>query len=193
MPLRPQRGLAALLLEGFFWKAPRWAANRVRLGVYRILGMKLGQRNRMEGGARCRHVRQIEIGDDNYFTQGCWLVPSDAGHGGLRIRLGNNNYFNRNLMIDACGRIDVGNDNMVGPGVYITDSNHAFGPGISPKDAPMTVGHVRIGNRCWIGANAVILSGVELGDECVIGAGAVVTRSVAAGTVVAGVPARPIQ
>lgn len=48
----------------------------------------------------------------------------------------------------------------------------------------------RLGNRCWIGAKAVILKDVELGDSCVVGAGAVVTKSFPAGSVIVGVPAR---
>jgi acetyltransferase-like isoleucine patch superfamily enzyme len=54
----------------------------------------------------------------------------------------------------------------------------------------MDRGKVVIGNRCWIGAKAVILKDVEIGDGAVVAAGAVVTRSVAAGEVVGGVPAR---
>lgn len=50
----------------------------------------------------------------------------------------------------------------------------------------------RIGDRVFIGANAVINMGVTVGDEAVVAAGAVVTRDVAARTVVAGVPARPV-
>ena len=79
---------------------------------------------------------------------------------------------------------------MFGPDVYITDSNHTYGPGLKPNEKPMHVGKVKIGNRCWIGANVVILKDVELGDGCVVGAGAVVTKSVAPGSVVAGVPAQ---
>jgi maltose O-acetyltransferase len=56
----------------------------------------------------------------------------------------------------------------------------------------MIIGKVKIGNRCWIGAKAVILKDVELGDGCVVGAGAVVTKSVAPGSVVAGVPAQTL-
>jgi acetyltransferase-like isoleucine patch superfamily enzyme len=152
----------------------------------------MGRRNRMEGLARVRRCSQIELGSYNAFTQGCWLWPDNRDYGRIRIRIGNRNYFNRNVMIDACGLVEIGNQNMFGPDVYITDSNHRFGPGVAPNEQPMDVGTVRIGDRCWIGAKAVILKDVELGDGCVIGAGAIVTRSVAPGEVVVGVPAKPI-
>nr|WP_304466344.1 DapH/DapD/GlmU-related protein [Cryobacterium sp. N19] len=48
---------------------------------------------------------------------------------------------------------------------------------------------VRIGNRVFIGANAVVNMGVTIGDESIVAAGAVVTRDVEPRTVVAGVPA----
>lgn len=41
-----------------------------------------------------------------------------------------------------------------------------------------------------IGSGAVILCGVTIGEAAMVGAGAVITRDVAAGEVVAGVPAR---
>jgi acetyltransferase-like isoleucine patch superfamily enzyme len=144
----------------------------------------------MEGGGRARRCNQIVIGSNNAFTQGAWLWPIDDRFDGIRISIGDNNYFNRNLMLDACGLIEIGNDNMVGPDVYITDSNHRFGPGLDPHKQPMDVGNVKIGNRCWIGAKAVILKGVELGDGCVVAAGAVVTKSYPAESVIGGVPAR---
>jgi acetyltransferase-like isoleucine patch superfamily enzyme len=144
----------------------------------------------MEGGGRCRRLKQIEIGSYNAFSQGCWLWPLDEDHDGVRIRIGNSNYFNRNMMIDSCGLVEIGDDNMFGPDVYIADSNHTFGEATSPKAAPMQRGQVKIGNHCWIGAKAVILTNVELGDGCVVGAGAVVTKSFPAGSVVVGVPAR---
>ena len=46
---------------------------------------------------------------------------------------------------------------------------------------------------CSIGANATILAGIEIGERAMIGAGAVVTRSVPAGAVVAGNPAKVIR
>lgn len=177
-------------IEPLFLRVPRGAVSRLRLAFYRLLGMKMGARNRMEGGGRVRRCSQIEIGSYNGFTQGAWLWPNDADYGGVRIRIGNENYFNRNLMIDACGLIEIGDQNMIGPDVYITDSNHQVRPGFGPHKQPMDIGRVKIGSRCWIGAKAVILKDVELGDGCVVAAGAVVTKSVPPGAVVAGVPAR---
>ena len=50
-----------------------------------------------------------------------------------------------------------------------------------------------VGEGCWLGERAVVLPGVTLGPGCVVGAGAVVTRSFAAGSVVAGVPAKLLR
>ena len=180
-------------LEPLVLRVPRGAASRLRIFFYRLLGIKIGHRNRIEGRGRCRRLTQISIGDYNAFTQGCWLWPLDENFDGVRIRIGNRNYFNRNLMIDACGYVEIGNDNMFGPDVYIADSNHKIEKGKSPKELPMLRGKVRIGNHCWIGAKVIILKDVVLGDGCVVGAGAVVTKSFPAGTVIAGVPARVIS
>ncbi len=56
-----------------------------------------------------------------------------------------------------------------------------------------TKGEVIIGNDVWIGANAIILSGVTIGDGAVIGAGSVVTKNVPPYAIFAGVPAKLIK
>jgi acetyltransferase-like isoleucine patch superfamily enzyme len=178
--------------ERFFLDVPRGVASRVRLFAYRCLGLTAGRLNRMEA-ARCRRLSNIVIGDYNAFTAGCWLWPLNSDFQGTRIRIGSNNYFNRNVMIDACGYVEIGDNNMFGPEVYITDSNHRFGLGVSPASQAMSEGKVKIGSHCWIGAKAVILKDVELGDYCTVAAGAVVTRSFPAASVVAGVPARLLR
>jgi acetyltransferase-like isoleucine patch superfamily enzyme len=177
------------MIEAIVIRIPRGLASRIRLFFYRVLGMRIGRRSRMEGKGRCRRLSQIQIGDYNAFTQGCWLWPADAPFVGIRIKIGDYNYFNRNLMIDACGYVEIGDGNMFGPDVYIADSNHTYGVGVAPHKLPMDVGKVKIGNNCWIGAGAIILKDVELGDGCVVGAGAVVTKSFPPGSVIAGVPA----
>ena len=166
--------------------------SRVRIAAYRLLGMQIGPACRFER-VRARRLSQITVGPGNALSDGCWLWPVDAPHTGVRISLGRNNYFNRDCMIDSCGTITIGDDNMFGPGVYITDSNHTLIPGKRLADCPMATGRVTIGNGCWIGAKAVILKDVTLGDRCVVAAGAVVTKSFPAGSVIAGVPAKLLK
>jgi acetyltransferase-like isoleucine patch superfamily enzyme len=90
--------------------------------------------------------------------------------------------------VQGVNGIQIGDGTLFAPGVKIISANH------DPRqlhrwiEAPP----IRIGKRCWIGANAVILPGVQLGDDVKVGAGAVVTRSVPSGLTVVGNPARPL-
>jgi UDP-2-acetamido-3-amino-2,3-dideoxy-glucuronate N-acetyltransferase len=51
---------------------------------------------------------------------------------------------------------------------------------------------ILVRRRAAIGTGAIIMPGVTIGERAVVGAGAVVTKDVAAGAVVAGVPARAL-
>jgi acetyltransferase-like isoleucine patch superfamily enzyme len=50
-----------------------------------------------------------------------------------------------------------------------------------------------IGERCFIGARALIMPGVSVGDGSIVGAGSVVCRDVPPGTIVAGNPAKVLR
>ncbi|WP_459440998.1 acyltransferase [Winogradskyella sp.] len=50
-----------------------------------------------------------------------------------------------------------------------------------------------IGERCFIGANAIVMAGVRIGDEVIVGSGAIVTKDVPSNCIVAGNPAKIIK
>lgn len=121
-----------------------------------------------------------------------WMVHFTSRVSG-DVRIGRNVWksfaVSGGCYIQGMNGIVIGHDTLFAPGVKIMSANHD----IEDKSTWTKEKPIVIGERCWIGANAVILPGVELGDDVVVGAGAVVTKSFPAGSVVAGVPARLIR
>ena len=139
-----------------------------------------------------RQWSDVQIGADAALDDGVTLICS-ADPKPLKITIGARTYINRYTILDASDSLAVGEDCMIGPGCYLTDHDHGVVAGEAPGSQLLISSPTRIGNRVWLGAHVVILKGVTIGDDAVVAAGAVVTKDVAAGTRVAGVPARPLQ
>lgn len=109
------------------------------------------------------------------------------------LTIGDRCSVNRGTILHCGGGISIGDDVLIGPGVTIYSQNHNYA---DRSRSIATQGYTRkpviIGSDVWIAANAIILPGVSIGDHAVIAAGAIVTKPVAAGEVVAGIPARTI-
>ncbi|HCJ6120959.1 TPA: hypothetical protein NU536_004190 [Escherichia coli] len=57
----------------------------------------------------------------------------------------------------------------------------------------MTFKGVTLGNDVWVGANAIILDGVNIGNHSIVAAGAVVTKSFPPYSILAGNPAKRVR
>lgn len=92
------------------------------------------------------------------------------------------------------GPVTIGSHVNLAQGITVTALNHNFSnPQQRIDEQGVSTQPVNIGDDVWIGANAVILPGVNIGNHCVVAAGAVVTKDVPDNTLVAGVPAKPIK
>src|SRR5918998_5439595 len=94
-----------------------------------------------------------------------------------------------------CEGVTIEDEVFVGHGVmFINDPRpRAAAGGRLQTEADWQVVPTRVCRGASIGSGAAILCGVTIGEGAMVGAGAVVTRDVAAGEVVAGVPARLLR
>lgn len=178
------RGLARAWLRLSAGLASRW-----RNLWYRLLGVQILGYAWLRRVSIPRDHASITLGAGVMLDDHVVLLCTGDGRPDI-IRIGAGTYINRYSMIDASIAIEIGQDCMIGPHCYLTDHDHGFSSGTLIKDQPLQGAPTRIGDNVWIGAGAIILKGVTIGTGAVVAAGAVVSRSVAAGDVVAGVPAK---
>lgn len=108
------------------------------------------------------------------------------------ISVGKNVFFNYNCTLQDVGKITIGDDCMLAPGVAIYTAGHPLHP--DSRNSGYEYGmDVTIGNNVWIGGSVVVTPGVRIGDCCVIGAGSVVTKDIPAWSLAAGNPCRVIR
>ena len=95
-------------------------------------------------------------------------------------------------------KIEIGNNVKLGGGACIYDTDfHSLDPITRSNPSADLLSKIKmpviLGNDVFVGARAMILKGVNIGDGSIIGAGSIVTRSIPAGQIWAGNPARFIK
>ncbi len=174
---------ASELAPGIRWHRSRfWTSvvlsrgfESVGTGTVVVAPRKLGGVDRISIGARCA------------VFEDAWLQCEPGTSG--RLEIGDDNYFGHLVHLHAVDDIIIGHNCTFADAVLVNSGRHAPGD----RDRVDGAGRIVIGNDVFVGEGVKILGGVTVGDRAVIGAGSVVTRSVAPGTVVAGVPARALH
>lgn len=172
----------------FSLRARRFGHSRISSGAYLkgVEAIQLGRQCKIHDHASidASRSRGVVFGDQVTLNRYACVQGGTEG-----VRLGHRVEINNFSIVNGTGGVDIGDDTLIGPGVRIISYQHRFVAGQTIRSQATEGRPIRIGCDCWIGANAVILAGVNIGDGAVVAAGAVVTCDVADGAIVAGVPA----
>jgi len=105
------------------------------------------------------------------------------------LHIGNHSAIGRKVEIYGYAPIYIGSDTVISQYAYLCGASHDY----ESSSMDLTSEPIKIGNYCWIAANAMITQGVSIGEGTVIGARSVVTKSMPEWIVAAGIPARIIK
>jgi acetyltransferase-like isoleucine patch superfamily enzyme len=131
----------------------------------------LGDRVHLNEGVRIVTANggSVSIGDDTHLQPGCYLVAVERS-------------------------IRIGQKVQIAPNCAFYPFEHGTEPGRPIHEQGLwSKGDIEIGDDAWLGYGVVVCSGVSIGEGAVVGAGSVVTKSLPAGVVAAGSPARIVR
>ena len=157
------------------------------------------------------------IGDNNEFLPGCIIGfwPKDIGdhHYEGAIKIGDNNFFGENTIINVGEKTDKGDATIIGDGIYSMDKvtinhNDQIAVGNEIPDSPRAfttiissgvslAGHVEVGKGANLGMQMVAHQFSKIGAGAMIGMNANITKNVppfakVIGTKVVGYNKRPL-
>lgn len=164
---------------------PRWY---IRLIVNRFFH-KRGKNSLIRRPSRIDvfPYNRFELGENSTIESYC-VINNGSGD----VRIGNKVRIGIGSVI--IGPVTMGNGSGLGQHVFISGFNHGYKDGTKNSSVqPLDVKPVTIGEESHIGANAVVLAGINIGHRCQVGAGSVVTRDIPDFSVAVGNPARVIK
>ncbi len=160
-----------------------WSLARLREGVRHVDASSV-----ILGPVELHGTRNIHIGANALIYPGVYLETQGAGV----IRIGAGVVLSRGVHIVAFERVSLDDDCMVGEYASIRDANHQLSDSAIRQSGHVSA-PIEMGRNVWLGRGVTVLKGVSIGASSVVGANAVLTKSIGAGVIVGGVPARPLN
>lgn len=170
----------------------KWGASTLRVSLEKL---RLGGRLVLPRGGKPVYLGKgvrllvwpggsLELGRGAYLDDRTRLEVGS----GASMSIGEGVYMNTNCRVVAIESIAIGAHTFLGPNACIYDHDHVFDA--EGVHAEVVAAPVRIGERCWLGANAIVTAGVDVVGRTCVGGGCVVTRSLLDPGVYVGSPAR---
>jgi acetyltransferase-like isoleucine patch superfamily enzyme len=175
----------------------RWRADWIRSGYLQQLphlrpDTEIGEGGWIIGGERVHFGADVRIG-----RRARLQTISRSATGQLfdpSIRFGDGASMEDGCHVGAIGHVDIGANVLIASHVLVLDHSHGYAdPDVPVSGQDLEGGGLVIGPGTHVGEQACLLGTLTIGAHCVIGAGAVVISDVPDGTVVGGVPARPLR
>jgi acetyltransferase-like isoleucine patch superfamily enzyme len=173
--------------------------NYIRSG-YRLRGIAGGDSVFLEGPVQFVGKESISFLGDAILKSGCRIEAwrtYNGEHFNPKIAIGKNTRMGINCHVTAIQAVIIGDDVLFGSNVLVSDNDHGEFENdfrILPVQRKLhSKGPVQIGDRCWLGDNVAVLSGVTIGEGCIIGANSVVTSDIPSFSVAVGSPARVVK
>lgn len=135
-------------------------------------------------------INNVKIADHVKIAKLCSIYGSEKN----QLEIGESSYIGMFSILNGFSRkLTIGKHVSIAQNVNImTDS----GPNASEemqKIFPLISGEVQIGDHSWIGANVVVMPGVQLGNFCVVAANSFVNKSFPDYSMIGGNPAKLIK
>lgn len=143
-----------------------------------------------EAGCLVFHPENVHLGRNVYVGHHAIL----KGYHRNRLEIGDETWVGQQCFLHAAGGLRIGARVGIGPAVRILTSKHAEAGRDTPiLFSPIEFAEVVIEDDADLGIGAIVLPGVRIGRGAQIGAGAVVAKDVPPYAVAAGVPARVVR
>lgn len=131
-----------------------------------------------------RNKYAIEFGKNLTLAYNCFISPTS-------LRVGDDCWLGVNNFI--CGKVDIGNDVILGPNVSIPGAAHEITSNQPYSRSGLVIKGTVIEDSVWIGGNSTILDGIRIGKAAIVGANSCVTEDIPPMAIVGGVPAKILR
>ena len=172
---------------------------RIASAIYypRVFG-SFGPRSLMQSPLLLHNPQFMHIGSHVSIRNGIRMQAFQTNRERIpSLRIGDGSMIEQFVHIVCHNRITIGSNVAIAPMCGIVDSNHPWldspeimNPGSQVVDDD---GFVEIGDGTFVGMGAVILPNVRIGKRCYIGANSVVVSDIPDYSLAAGTPARVIR
>lgn len=163
---------------------------RITLLYNRFRGVRIDGKAYIENNVKLmRYPKNISICNNVVIKEGARICACNEK---AIVSIGENTTIGYHTFIFASEKIEIGNNCLIAPFVYLVDSNHEIARANLINQQPNITAPIKIGNDVWIASNVTILKGVNIGDGAVIAANSVVNRDVSPYEIYGGTPAKKI-